>query len=132
MNYYKVLAKFGHVGKNKYYKKWIAVKAQTPKEASNNVKQMPRAKHHNKKVILQLIKITFNEYIMLLQLNNGDMYFKVHNSTDQKRYCKINSDDIVYEENQIKYSRRQLGQYKRNNYIEKETRKALRNKEYYD
>lgn len=132
MNYYKVQVKLGHVGRNKFLKKWIPVKAETKKEASDKVKMMPRVKHHNKNVILDLVKITLDEYSKLLKVNSDDPYFKVHNSTDQRRYCKFDLDEICHEEEKFKFFKSKSWQYKRNEYIKKEVIKVLKNKEYYD
>ena len=43
-NYYKVTAKFGHVGRGKYYPLDVFTKAISAKEASLNVRWMPRVK----------------------------------------------------------------------------------------
>ena len=124
--YFKVLAKCGHVGKNKYITKWFYVKAYSSKEAAGKVKLMPRVKHNHKEVILQVIEIEFNKYIQGLKLNSNDNYFKIKNSSDQKIYNYFNFDQIydeIYEDTkEEKDNNKQLLKYK---IIEKEGRKII-------
>ena len=79
MNYYKVLAKCGHVGRNKYIEKWFYIKAKSGKEAAKIVRDLPRVKHHHKDAIKDVIKISFEEYINGKKLTDQDFFFHIHN-----------------------------------------------------
>lgn len=96
--YYKVLAKCGHVGRNKYIIKWFYVKAVNAKDAAMQVKYIPRVKHHHKDAIRQVIEIDFNKYIEGLKLMLCDDYFRIHNSSEQKIYNFYNLENMFYEE----------------------------------
>ena len=92
--FYEVLAKCGHVGRNKYIVKKFYVKADTAKEAARQIRNAPRVKHHHKDAIIQVCKITHEEYVEGVIKHQEDEYFNVRNSSDQKR---IAMDEIRYE-----------------------------------
>lgn len=54
MNYYKVRAKCGHVGRNNYIIKPFFVKANDGKEAAKIVRNTPRVKHDHKYAIIDV------------------------------------------------------------------------------
>lgn len=60
--YYKVTAKCGHVGKNKYVKMDFYLRAESKKDAAQKVKKNPRVKKHHKDCIFAVDKITYAEY----------------------------------------------------------------------
>lgn len=84
MNYYKVLARCGHVKKGHYIEKWFYVEEENKKEAAQIIRNTPRVKHHKKKAIEDVRTISFEEYLLGLKAMGADPYFKVHNSTDQR------------------------------------------------
>lgn len=88
MKYYEVSAKCGHVGKNYYIVKTFFVKAQTGRKAAELVRWQPRVKHHDKDAILNVEKITRNEYLEGILINNNDPYFKSKNIQQQRMKCK--------------------------------------------
>lgn len=51
MNYYKVLARCGHVKKGRYIEKWFYVEEESKKEAAQIIRNTPRVKHHKKKLL---------------------------------------------------------------------------------
>ena len=83
MKYYKVLAKCGHVRRNRYILKWFYLKADSGKEAARIIRFTPRVKHHHKDAIREVVIIDYDEYVNGIKIMTSDMYFNVHNSTDQ-------------------------------------------------
>ncbi len=96
--YYKVLAKCGHVGRHRYITKWFYVKASSGKEAAYIVRYKPRVKHDHKDAIREVVPINYDEYIEGIKIMASDMYFNVHNSTDQRLYNCIKQEDLYPEE----------------------------------
>ena len=96
--FFEVKAKCGHVGKNKYIVKNFYNKTDNAKKAAFIIRNTPRVKHNHKDAIRQVREITYEEYIEGVKQNKKDLYFHIHNSSDQKR---ILSSDIE-DENRIK------------------------------
>ena len=92
--YYKVLAKCGHVGRNRYIIKSFYVKAENGKEAAKIVRDKPRVKHHHKDAIKEVIQIKYEEYINGIKIMSDDMYFKVHNRQDQIFYNCVKPEEL--------------------------------------
>lgn len=130
--YYKVCAKCGHVGRNKFIHKWLYIEASSKKEAAEKAKKTPRVKHNHKDVIKEVIKIDFEEYMQGLKIMMSDKYFKVCNSTDQRRYNCINPEDIEEEPIKIKYRNKRDGQILRNIAKAKEMDKEIKEACIYD
>ncbi len=101
-NYYKVLAKCGHVGRNKYITKWFYVRTENGKVAAKIVRNRPRVKHHHKDAIREVIQIKYQEYINGLRIMSDDMYFKVHNRQDQILYNCVKQEELYEEIEKIK------------------------------
>ncbi len=97
MNCYGVLAKYGHVVRNKYLLKWFYVKASSKREAAFKVRQMPRVKHGHKDAIRAVDLIDLRTYIEGKIAVAGDLYFSVHSSTEQRRLNVINADELIDE-----------------------------------
>ena len=87
MKHYAVTAQFGHVGRGKYLPKTIAILAESGEEAAEKVRWMPRVKHHRKDAILDVRKITEEEYQELKEENRNDPYFKVSSKQEQEELC---------------------------------------------
>ena len=98
MNLYRVCAKCGHVGRNKYVVKEFAVKAETAKEAVAKVRWFPRVKHHHKDAIREVVKISFGEYSELQKTHNEDPYFSCKNVQDQRSYEEADIRDEIIDE----------------------------------
>ena len=94
MKYFLVDAMFGHVGKNKYIVKTIAVIKESKKEASNFVRWMPRVKHHRKDAIISVKEVTYDEYLETKIQNNNDNYFKATNIQEQRLLCSDLEENI--------------------------------------
>lgn len=101
-NYYKVLAKCGHVGRNRYIIKSFYVKAENGKEAAKIVRDKPRVKHHHKDTIKEVIQIKYEEYINGIKIMSDDMYFKVHNRQDQIFYNCVKPEELYLEIDETK------------------------------
>ena len=130
MAYYKVIAKCGHVGRNKYIFKNLFIKATSRKEAATKARNYPRVKHHHKDAIRDVIEITFEEYCNGKKCNKEDKYFHVHNSTDQRIYGCVDIKDVHPEEEKTKYKKKREGQILRNIIQAKEMNKEIRNRDY--
>ena len=88
-NYYKVVAKCGHVGRRKYIPIIFAVVAENGKDASKLVRQYPRVKHNHKDAILRCDKITFEEFLQIKEINNNDPYLHCQNKQEQNMFCDL-------------------------------------------
>lgn len=131
--YYKVLAKCGHVGRNKYILKWFYLIANDRVEAAKIARRKPRVKHHNKDAIREVINIEPQEYLMGIESMEKDMYFHVHNSSDQRLYNCVNPADLYpEEEDERKYRKPRNGQRIRWVALEKYIKKYLKGEWMYD
>ncbi len=95
MNYYKVYAKCGHVGRGHYIVKEFFVKAESGQDAARRVRFLPRVKHDWKDAITSVELITRDEYIQGRELQNNDLYFKVTNSSEQKARGAIDYEQVI-------------------------------------
>ena len=99
MEHYAVTAQFGHVGRGKYIPKTIPVYAVNGREAAEKVRWMPRVKHHRKDAIIDVRKISEEEYLELKEINKNDPYFKVGSKQEQGKLCNnIEESVICYKE----------------------------------
>lgn len=99
MEHYGVTAQFGHVGRGKFISKTIPVYAENGREAAKKVRWMPRVKHHRKDAIIEVKKISKEEYYRLKEVIKNDPYFKVSSKQEQDKLC-INLEKAIvsYEE----------------------------------
>lgn len=126
MEYYKVLAKCGHVGRNRYILKWFYLKANNGKEAAKIIRFTPRVKHQHRDAIREVVKIDLDEYVSGIKIMASDMYFNVHNSSDQKLYNRIKQEDVYPEIEEKKYKKKRNGQRLKYESLEKEWKRELR------
>lgn len=95
-NYYKVVAKCGHVGRNNYIPIAFAIIAKCGKEAASIVRDMPRVKHHQKDAIISVTQISEEDYFILNNKNNSDLYLQCKNKQMQNNipdlYLRVKSD----------------------------------------
>lgn len=94
MNYYKVIAKCGHVGRGHYINKDFFVKAEDGKEAARKVRFSPRVKHDWKDAIVSVTLITKEEFILGIELQKNDLYFNVTNSTEQRLSGAVDYEQV--------------------------------------
>lgn len=83
-NYYEVITKCGHVGRKHYVPVKFAVIAENGKEAAKIVRRFPRVKHNHKDAILNVIKIDYERYLEIIEINHNDPYLKCHSKQEQK------------------------------------------------
>ncbi len=107
MKYFKVLIKFGHVGRNNYIEKWCYFAAFTKKEAAAMGKQLARAKHDHKDVIRDVQEIDFKSFLVGREETKKDMYFTVKNSTDQRRLNCVPFEEIHREQAKTNYQNKE-------------------------
>ena len=99
MEHYAVTAQFGHVGRGRYIPKTIPVYAENGREAAERVRWMPRVKHHRKDAIIDVRKISEEEYLELKEINKSDPYFTAGSRQEQEKLCfNIDESVISYEE----------------------------------
>lgn len=98
MNYYKVMAKCGHVGRKNYILKEFYVRALNGREAASAVRMIGRVKHHKKDAIREVESITYKDYLEGLKQNACDPYLNVHNTRDQRLLCHFDENEILREE----------------------------------
>lgn len=91
--------------KNGFY-----VEEESKKEAAQIIRNTPRVKHHKKKAIEDVRTISFEEYLLGLKAMGADPYFKVHNSTDQRRMNAVKDEDVKLEEESVTYKKSRMGQ----------------------
>lgn len=111
MNYFRVEAKCGHVGRNKFILKNFFIKSENKKSAAQTVINFPRVKHNHKDVIRVVENISKGMYIEGITETSNDMYFNVTNSTDQKRYCLFGENEIKDETINKKYRKKRHKRY---------------------
>lgn len=83
--YYKVVAKCGHVGKNKYVPVAFAVYAESGSAASQLVRTFPRVKKQLSDAIISCEEIDRKTYKQLRKENRNNPYLK----------CKCHADQIA-------------------------------------
>lgn len=132
VEYYKVLAKCGHVGRNRYILKWFYRKANSGEEAARIIRNTPRVKHHHKDAIREVVRIDYDEYINGVKIMASDMYFNVHNSTDQKLYNCIKQEDVYPEVEKKKYKKNRNGRRLKYEALEKEWKHIIKGGRIYD
>jgi len=132
MEYYKVLAKCGHVGRNRYILKWFYLKSDSGEDAAKIIRFTPRVKHHHKDAIREVVRIDYDEYVNGSKIMASDMYFNVHNSTDQKLYNCIKQGDVYPEIEEKKYKKNRNGQRLKYEALEKEWKQKIKGGRTYD
>lgn len=97
MRYFEVTVKFGHVGKNKYYKGNIYLKAESGKEAASKARACPRVKHDHKDAILSVTELDYETFQELWEQNENISYFSCYNVQEQ-RDCLCEIQDQIFQE----------------------------------
>lgn len=85
LKYFRVTAKCGHVGKNKYIPVEFPIQAKDRKEAAKIARNIPRVKHDHKDAILECVEISYEEWEILQFINNNDKYLKCNRRSEQKK-----------------------------------------------
>lgn len=115
-NYFEVIAKCGHVGRNKYIPIKFAVEAESGKDAAAMVREFPRVKHNHKDAILSVTKIDYVRYLEIIAINDNNPYLKCKSKHEQKLIVglkeQLEEDNHSKKEKYDKYSRRDRVAYK--------------------
>lgn len=131
VHYFKVWAKCGHVGRNKYILKLFYIKANSKKEAALRIRMAPRVKHHHKDAIREVSEVTFRDYkIGCLSMAN-DYYFKVKNRQMQNFHNAVSLAEVKSETSSLHYPKRKYRRYLLERLINKEWQRKL-NGGYYE
>ena len=124
---YAVTVKCGHVGRNKCIIKTIPVKANDGREAAEIARWSGRAKHHVKDAIVNVIKISDEQYELLKEVWERDPYFHCSNIQEQRETCIDIEEEVQYMENdEIDYELREKNRKNKVNFKHKKN-KILRN-----
>ncbi len=99
MKYFKVTAKCGHVGKNKYFEGTFFIEAESKKDAAEKIRYRGRVKHDKKDAILNVEEIDYETYIKGIKENSKHPYFNCKNKQEQNRFLQEIQKNIVDEEN---------------------------------
>lgn len=105
INYYKVTAKCGHVGKRNYIPINFAVKAESASEASQIVKRFPRVKKQLWDCIIASVQISKKEYKQLLKINRKDPYLNCRCARDHSMV--LDEEDRIVRMERREFHRKQ-------------------------
>lgn len=97
VKYYEVTVKFGHVGKNKYYRGNLYLKAENGKEAASKARSCSRVKHNHKDAILSVTELDYETFLELWKCNSKISYFSCYNVQEQ-RDCLCEIQDQIFQE----------------------------------
>ena len=108
MKYYRVKVRCGHVRRNNYIPKTFYIKAEDGKEAASKARKIPRVKHDKKFAILEVSKITKDEYLEGIRINKEDPFLKATSVQEQRVLCPNLNEEIMREEEAITYKKSQV------------------------
>lgn len=86
--YFEVIAKGGHVGRDKYYECHFPVCAPNKEIASLYSKNLPRIKKDHKDAILEIIEVTKEEFLSICQKFDINPYFHCNSKHEQNENFK--------------------------------------------
>lgn len=78
MKYYFVIAKCGHIGRNKYVEVTFAIKAESKKEAVQLVINRGKVKKQLKNSISNVYEVSYEEYMNQMNINKDNIYLHAH------------------------------------------------------
>ena len=99
-NYYRVKCKCEHVGRGYYIPIDFPVIANSAKEAAQITRFIPRCKHHHKDCILEVAKISYEEFLAINKTNSEDPYLSCKSIQQQMKVDL--SDRLIVELNRRK------------------------------
>lgn len=109
--YWKIDAKVGHVGgRSKYKIHTFYIVATSAKEAALKARYIPRVKHDDKKAILSVTRISYEDFMIGSIKYSEDPFVRVNNIQDQRRYCL---DLEIFEEENYAKERRHEKDYEK-------------------
>lgn len=83
MNYYLVLCKCGHVGRQYYMPIWFPIIADDGRQAAAIAREIPRVKHDHKDAILCCVKTDYDGFLEQIEINNNDPYLMCRSKHEQ-------------------------------------------------
>ena len=105
MRYFKVTAKCGHVGKNRYFPAAFYITAENGREAAKVARVMPRVKHDHKDTILSVSEIDVDSYILGKESSMSNPYWLCKNIQEQRIQCRNLEENLVAEVEKTHYLR---------------------------
>ena len=109
MKYFEVIAKCGHVGRDRYYEGHFFLRGKSKREVAAAVKAFPRVKKNHEDAILDVIEISEERFIEGNLENAENPYFKCKSKREQNAVIELIEDKIFPEtELQLDY-RKQRG-----------------------
>jgi len=103
LNFYKVVAKCGHVGRSRYCEKAFFVKAENGRIAAQAVRKMGRVKHDHKDAIRSVDKIDEAGYVAGRQANRNDPFLNSSNVQQQREHFEQIAECVFKEIPNEKY-----------------------------
>lgn len=103
--YFKVIAKCGHVGKNKYVPIPFAVSAQSRSEASQKALKFPRVKKHLDDAIISCEEIDRKIFIEIIKANKSNQYLKGKCKRDN---CFDGFQEMIKDNIRVRYRKRKI------------------------
>ena len=118
-NFFEVIAKCGHVGRNKYIPIKFAVEAESGKDAAAIVRRFPRVKHDHKDAILSVAKIDYARYLEINAINDNNPYLKCGSKHEQRLIVGLDQQlEEDYHCKKVRYKKERCVKYKmRKNYL---------------
>ena len=104
MCYYFVIAKCGHVGKEKYIDVIFPIMAETKKEASQMVLLKPKVKKQLSNAISSIFEVSKEEFDKQININKEDIYIHSHCKQEIKEILNSDKVQILPKKKQYKNS----------------------------
>ncbi len=105
MKFFRVKAKCGHVGMNKYFEGTFYIEAESKKEAAKKTRDIGRVKHDRKDAILEVEEIDIEAYIKGINEKAKNPYYNCKNRQEQNLYLHEIQDSIVDENIEEKHKK---------------------------
>lgn len=103
--YFKVIAKCGHVGKNKYVPIPFAVSAQSRSEASQKALKFPRVKKQLDDAIISCEEIDKKTFKEIIKANQSNQYLKGKCNRDN---CFDGFQEMIEDNVKVFYHKRKI------------------------
>ncbi len=130
MNYYLVLTKCGHLGRNRYMPIWFPIVAENGREAAYIARSIPRVKRDHKDAILYVMKTDYLGFIAQQEENAKDPYLLCKSKHEQKEIMPLIVDRLKYDKHKEEGERKRYLKRKTNLFIQSK-RQSFDEKYYY-
>ena len=103
--YYAVTTKCGHVRKSRYVEVTFAIAAEDGKEAARIGRFIPRVKHEYPMAIVNVVRISYEDYLELKENNSNNLYLQCSSKQEQNRLCPEIYSEVkeLYDDDNDKY-----------------------------